>query len=381
MSKFPFHLPDIGEGLQEAEIVDWLVSLNDHVVEDQPLLSIETDKALVDIPSPVSGKLMAIYVKVGEVVAIGTLIAEFETESRVDSGAIVGRLQKTTAVQEEKQTHSIGESRLAGEPQKQSSITRASPAVRAQARRLGIDLATVKGTGKDNTISVADLQRSNQGGVSVEALSGPRRQMFTRMSKAHQQVVRATVTGFADIDSWAKDQVLLLRLIQALVAACQAEPALNCWFDSEQQQRTFHSDVNLGIAVDSKEGLFVPTLVKANQQTAEQLEQSIELLLTAVAERSITATQMQEQTITLSNFGSIGGIHAEMVVAPPQVAIVGAGSITPTPVAFENNVEIHALLPLSLTFDHRVVNGGEATRFLNTLIQSLQSPTLGEDNE
>lgn len=383
MSIYSFNLPDLGEGLIEAQLVEWLASINDHIVEDQPLLSIETDKALVEIPSPVSGTLIAVHAKPGEIVAVGRLLAEFDTATIVDSGAIVGTLAtpsslasaRTASVDPiaRKDINKPDASSIQERPQASNTSVMASPLVRARSRELGIDLNSVFATGKNGTVTLNDLDHSQNSVTKTETLKGLRRAMFQNMTMAHQQVVLATVTGTADINHWHHTDKPLVRLVNAIVKACAEEPALNCWFDSVSHRRTLHSDVHLGIATDTSGGLLVPTLHCANTLDTGQCDDALVALQQSAKMRKLRPDQLSGQTISLSNFGSIAGQFAQMIVIPPQVAIVGAGTITETPVADGGSTAIHALLPLSVTFDHRVVSGGETARFLKALITALET--------
>jgi len=212
-------------------------------------------------------------------------------------------------------------------------------------------------------------------------LRGLRRSMARNMSHARQQVAHATVTGNADIDAWDDAEDPMLRLVQAVIAACAAEPALNAWFDAGNESIRLHPQVDLGIATDTADGLLVPTLQGAEQQTAAELRVSLQSLQEACARRSLAPGQLAGQTITLSNFGAIAGEYAQMVVVPPQVAIVGAGKIQRVPVADGEDISIHARLPLSISFDHRVVSGGEAARFLKALSTALEKPETDNSEE
>jgi pyruvate dehydrogenase E2 component (dihydrolipoamide acetyltransferase) len=364
MTAWSFHLPDLGEGLKEAELVSWLVAVGDHVVEDQPLLTVETEKSLVEIPSPVAGLVMALHGSSGEILAVGTLLAEFDTEQRADSGAIVGELPGAGSPQ--------GPPVSVPDTGSPASGVKAAPAVRAEAGRRGIDLATVVPSGREGSITLADLGEQRPAALEGEPLRGLRRGMARNMSTAWQQVAHATVTGSADIEAWAPGQATLPRLVRAIVAACAAEPALNAWFHADSETRSLHSQVDLGIATDTADGLLVPTLWGAEKKTGSELDASLQYLQDACARRALSPEELGGQTITVSNFGAIAGEYAQMIVVPPQVAIVGAGRARRIPVADGDNVQLRTVVPISVSFDHRVVSGGEAARFLKALISSLE---------
>jgi pyruvate dehydrogenase E2 component (dihydrolipoamide acetyltransferase) len=363
-----FKLPDLGEGLQEAEVVAWHVEVGADVVADQPLVSVETDKAVVEVPAPWGGRVARLHAKPGDVVKIGGPLVDFETSTVTDSGVIVGALEKSDKQYKEEEEVSSGQSR--------SVKIKATPAVRALARKLGVDLAVVDASGPNETITAADVQRAadtlSQAGAP-EALRGVRLAMARKMAQSHAEVVPTTVSDDADIDAWPKGTDVTVRLIRAMAAACAAAPALNCWYDSGAQTRRIIKRIDLGIAVHTEDGLFVPIMRDVANRTDDNLRTGLEAMKRDVQARKIPPEELRGATITLSNFGVFGaGRFAALIIIPPQVAIVGAGRIEPRPVAVAGKVAVHRILPLSLTFDHRVVNGGEATAFLKALIDSLE---------
>jgi len=346
-----FLLPDLGEGLQEAEIVAWHVGEGDRVVTDQPLVSVETDKAVVDIPAPHSGRIARLLAKAGQRVAVGAALVEFAELSAPDAGAVVGSLEAPAAAQR--------------------SGVRAAPAARSLAQRLGVDLAAVPGSGPHGLVTMADVERAAGGGPSE--LSGVRRAMAQRMATAQAVVVPASIGEWADIDHWAdRHRDITLRLARAIATACTAEPALNAFFDGDRLTRRLNARINLGIATDTPDGLIVPVLENVGDREPEDLRRGLDRLKADVHARKVPPEHLRGQTITLSNFGMMTGCFAQMVVVPPQVAIVGAGRLRAQPVAVDGQVVIRRRLPLSLTFDHRAVSGGEAARFLAALIADLE---------
>ena len=367
-----FKLPDLGEGLTEAEISAWFVSVGDHVVVDQPLVAMETDKAVVDVPSPQAGQIAGLFGDVGDIVATGAVLVEFAVESgadddagaTADAGTVVGDIEVgNITVREEAIQVKAGGARL-----------KATPAVRALARKHDIDLSVVTPSGTNGTITKADIERVaallKQVGP-LEKLTGARRSMALNMAQAGGEVVPATVFDDADISDWSAGSEPMLRILRAMVVACQAEPAMNAWFDSHAVGRRLLKQIDIGIAVDSEHGLFVPVL--RNTQTLDplQLKNSLAELIEQTHDRTIASSELRGSTISLSNFGSIGGRYASPVVMPPTVAIVGAGRSRDEVVARDGKPAIRRILPLSLSFDHRAVTGGEATWFMNTMIADL----------
>ncbi len=462
-----FHLPDLGEGLPDATIVEWFVKIGDTIRLDAPLVSMETAKAVVEVPSPYSGTVRKLAGGAGDVIPTGAVLAEFELDAsapqraegqdtghhhgppaapahkgagahtpapddgdakiasdlggdlagegappkaKSDAGTVVGAMQSSDAIRSE-QAVAIGG-------------VKAMPAVRALARKLGVDLTRVRGSGGDGTVTMADVKQAAAGGTATatpagaghardgisasvdrgrapllqkqertslsaagkpmrtqppgvvatgqpEQLKGVRRNMARVMAAAHAQVVPTTLVDDADVHAWAPGEDLTARLVRAIVAAAHAVPALNAWFDGEKLMRTLHRQVDIGLAVDTDDGLFVPALRNADMLDARGVREAVKRLRTQVEDRSIAASELSGYTISLSNFGMFAGRYATPVVVPPTVAIVAAGrgrhQMTPVMGGFES----HRVLPLSLTFDHRACTGGEAARFLKTLLDDL----------
>ena len=449
-----FHLPDLGEGLPDATIVEWFVKEGDVIRLDEPLVSMETAKAVVEVPSPVSGKVVKLAGGAGDVVVTGSMLAVFEpdaslpqraegqdtghhhgpsksavgatsvanptsdaasiatdvapTEADADAGTVVGAMQSSNAVHTE-QAIAVGG-------------VKAMPAVRAMAKKLGVDLSRVRASGADGAVTMQDVKqaaadgsargtttaaparttapvaaaapvanpqrtalsatgkpmRTQPPGVSVsgqpEQLKGVRRNMARVMADAHAKVVPTTLSDDADVHAWTPGNDMTGRLVRAIVRACKTVPAMNAWFDGEKLTRTLHPHVDIGIAVDTDDGLFVPALRNADLLEAGAVRESINRLRAQVEDRSIPPSELTGYTISLSNFGMFAGRYATPVVVPPCVAIVAAGrarhQVTPVMGGFES----HKVIPLSVTFDHRACTGGEAARFLKALIDDLALP-------
>lgn len=391
-----FNLPDLGEGLPDAEIREWYVQLNDVVKADQPMVAMETAKALVDIPAPFSGKVTKLYGKTGDIIKTGQALIDIEGESStkksVDQATVVGNLQLGNAILEE--------SPLGIQPKQTSTPhkngIKATPAIRALAKKFQVNLHDCKGTGPDGQILVTDIekmlqQRSSKKTVSIskegrhisnslsplppgyEPLRGIRRVMASTMKQAQQSIVPVTLVDDADIHAWPEKTDITLRLIRAVMAACQREPRLNAWFDESQLALCQHSQIDLGIAVDAPEGLFVPVLKNVAQESAVNLRKAIDKFKLEVKNRSISPNNLLGATFVLSNVGVFAGRYATPIVIPPMVAILAVGRINEKVVSDAGNVSAHKQLPLSLSVDHRVITGGEAARFLSALIIDLQS--------
>jgi pyruvate dehydrogenase E2 component (dihydrolipoamide acetyltransferase) len=432
-----FLLPDLGEGLPDATIVEWHVKVGDRIRLDDNLVSMETAKAVVDVPSPVSGKVLALAGGPGDVIVTGQMLAEFEIDPALpqraeghatghhhapagkpaaassaprtealseDSGTVVGAMQVSDAVKSEAAVAVGG--------------IKAMPAVRAMARKLGVDLARVRASGADGVVTMDDVKRAaaNPPPASApapmptpttpraaaapaaatartalsasgkpmrtqppaasapgqpEPLRGVRRNMARVMAEAHARVAATTLVDDADLHAWQGKQDITARLVRAIVAACRAVPALNAWLDGEQLTRTLHPHVDIGIAVDTDDGLFVPALRNAHLLDAAGVRAAINRLRGEVEARTIAAGELTGYTISLSNFGMFAGRYATPVVVPPCVAIIGAGRLGHDVVAVGTALEVHRRLPISLTFDHRAATGGEAARFLRALLDDM----------
>ena len=454
MSK-KFLLPDLGEGLPDATIVEWYVKVGDVIRLDENLVSMETAKAVVDVPSPVSGKVLKLAGNAGDIVVTGSMLAEFEVDASLpqraegqDTGHHHGPVggpsgpNAPAIAAEAAPTKSADAGTVVGAMQVGDAVVaqaavavggvKAMPAVRAMARKLGVDIARVAPSGTDGTVMMDDVKRAAADGsgkrmiapvggpsgptrpaIGAEAppttaaapaapsrstlsqsgkpmrtqppgvaasgqpeqLKGLRRNMARVMADAHAQVVPTTLVDDADLHAWLGKQDITARLVRAIVAACKAVPALNAWFDGGNLTRTLHPHVDLGIAVDTDDGLFVPALRNADMLDGNGVRAAIKRLRAQVEDRSIPSSELSGYTISLSNFGMFAGRYATPVVVPPCVAIIGAGKLSHDVVAVMGGIEVHRRMPISLTFDHRAATGGEAARFLATLLDDLSQPT------
>ncbi len=363
-----FKLPDLGEGLQEAEIVQWHVKAGDAVKTDQAMVSVETAKAIVDIPAPFDGTIERLYGNPGDIAHIGAPLVGFEgVGTDAGAGTVVGQVEVGQKV--------VRESALGAAPAPAAAGIKATPAVRSLARKSNVDLAMVTPTGSDGMITAGDVQRAArvlQETGPIELLRGVRRAMAQNMMLANAEVASATIMDDADIHAWESGSRVMLRLIRAIVAGCKAEPALNAWYDSQRIGRWVVKKIDIGIAVDAADGLLVPVLRNVGERDSEEIRQNLDTLIREARARKVPPEELRGHTITLSNYGTIAGRYASPVVVPPTVAIVGAGRIRDQVVAAEGVPAVHKVLPLSLTFDHRAVSGGEAGRFLGAMMDDLK---------
>lgn len=367
-----FYLPDLGEGLAEAEIREWYIKEGDDVKVDQPMVSMETAKALVDVPAPHTGKILKLYGQAGQIVQTGAPLVEFvngDVNTTKDKGTVVGSLEESTMILD-------AEDRVMNTAQKTTTSIKAMPAVRALAQQLKVDLSAIVPSGTQGQITIDDVKRAAQSSTEPlsgqgEALHGVRRAMALVMTQSHKEVVPVTLMDDADITDLNQSDITV-AIIQAMIAGIKAEPNINAWFYGKSLERSVIKDIHIGLAVDTEEGLFVPVLKDVTKHSPTELRAMINHYKKTVRDRTLLPSELHGATITLSNFGTIAGRYANPVVVPPAVAILGCGRLREEARVYEGKIAARSILPLSLTFDHRAVTGGEATRFLATVIKFLE---------
>lgn len=379
-----FKLPDLGEGLIEAEIVEWHVKAGDTVATDQIMLAVETAKAIVEIPSPQMGIIEHTFGAIGDTVHIGEPLVEYQGEN--DSVSVVGNLSaqplKPVQLSNTKSNDSDNINTVRKRDEFSVSVgfstnsmkaINASPSVRGLASRLGVEVGHLTGTGEGGRITSDDVEKAaklNQQHGQSEKLTGVRKSMAKVMIKSHQQVVPVTLFGDAALKSGhgllKEGANITIVLAQAIAYACEQQPALNVWFDGDSLTRRLLDYVDLGIAVDTDQGLFVPVLRQVQARNEQDLSAGLAALKEAVQKRNIPAAELMGATIILSNYGSLNAVcrYGTPIVVPPMVAIVGVGAI------YESR-ENEKALPISLTFDHRCVTGGEAASFIGFIVEYL----------
>jgi len=393
-----FNLPDLGEGLAEAEIVRWHVNVGDAVTVDQPMLAVETAKAVVEVPAPFTGVVKTLHGQPGDVIATGAPLVDFETANGAglsrgaasaataptssDAGTVVGNMPTSDIELVETVHAGSTHHRTNGSSNQTGGRLRAAPAARALAKRVGVDLTTLQGTGRGGVIIVDDViahsSIGSNGATAApafpggEKLRGLRRAMSQSMSLARDNVTNCTLFDDADLHRWREGQDFTTRLLRAIAAGSQAEPALNAWYDGNTQTRRLMTRVDVGMAVDTGDGLIVPVIRDVANRTTAQLRAEIDRLKSAARDRTVTPDDLRDVTFMLSNFGMIAGRYATPIVVPPMVAILGSGRLSRDVVAADGGIEAHLRMPLSLTFDHRCVTGGEAARFLAAVLRDLE---------
>jgi pyruvate dehydrogenase E2 component (dihydrolipoamide acetyltransferase) len=369
-----FNLPDLGEGLAEAEILEWHVKVGDHLRVDQPMVSVETAKAVVEVPAPFSGIVTALHGAAGDIIATGAPLIDF------DAGTVVGTMPPTA-----EQEHLEPAANDPDRARKHDAAprVRAVPAARAAARRLRVDIAGLTGSGRGGLVTLDDVLAATaahgaygaaaaQPPAGAEPLRGARRVMAQSMSASRDEVAGSTVCDDADIHAWKRQGDYMTRLMRALVSAWRAEPALNAWFHAGSLSRTVLDYIDLAVAVDTPAGLIVPVVRGIEVKSADEMRAALAAQKQAAHEKRITPQDLRGFTLMLSNFGTLAGRYGIPRVVPPAVAILGAGKVREDAVAVDGAVLAHRRIPLSLSFDHRCITGGEACRFLAAAIADLE---------
>jgi len=392
-----FCLPDVGEGISEAEIVRWLITEGSTVNEDQDIVEIETDKAIVALPSPHAGKIVKLYHKEGDLTKVGEILVTIETDEAGQSETRAPQTDRGTVV------GSLGDEEMIELP----TPVKAIPAVRALAKKLGVDLTKIHGTGSEGKITREDVERAVQnlphevvddgeasGPIERVPLRGLRRTIAKRMHAARQRVSDVTIWEDADITDLdrirskekevaAQKGIKLTYLpyvIQATLDALRAHPYLNSTLDDEREEILLKKFYNIGIAVDTADGLMVFAIKRADRKSLLELAQEISTLAEKARTRRLELSELRGSTFTITNYGVIGATYGTPIINYPEVGILGIGRIQDRPVVDDGGIAIHKIMPLSLVFDHRVVDGVEAARFLNVIIDRLEDPqpTLAE---
>ncbi|MFQ5541279.1 MAG: dihydrolipoamide acetyltransferase family protein [Candidatus Binatia bacterium] len=388
-----FNFSDVGEGITEGEIIRWLVKEGEWIKEDQDLVDVETDKALVTIPSPYAGKVLKLHGAEGDLIKVGQVLASIEKDGEPsatkgarekDAGTVVGALEEA-------------------EETVPPSPVQAIPSVRTLAKELQVDLTKVKGSGPGGRITKEDVETAAgkapakagratdpYGPVEKAPLRGMRRTIAKHMAEASKRVADVTILEDADITDLekvrAKERKLaeqkgvkltyLPFVIKAVTPALKVHPYLNATLDDELEQIVLKKYYNIGIAVDTPEGLMVFSISEADQKTILDLAGEIGDLAEKARSRKIDLAKLKGSTFTVTNYGVIGASYGTPIINYPEVAILGIGKIEPKPVVKSGKIVIRKIMPLSLVFDHRIIDGVEAARFLNEVIRFLEDPDL-----
>lgn len=432
MAIFQFKLPDIGEGIHEGEIVKWHIKPGDSVEEDQIIMDVQNDKAVVEIPSPVSGKVIDIKVSEGTVAIVGDVLVTFEVEDAVDQpveekvecavgGAVAAQVEKASLDTPMAANQATVVANAAA-PSKQKVL--ATPSVRKLAREKGIFLIEVKGTGRNGRITREDLENFVSGGTKPSLpsqpeeqkvdtpaaapvittapvlagdrleervpLKGVRKVIANAMVKSMYTAPHVTIMDEVDVTELValrqKAKPLAERkgvkltylpfIVKALVAANRQFPVMNASIDDEKSEIIYKKYYNIGIATDTDNGLMVPVVADADRKNIWTIASEIKDLATRGREGKLTSQELKGSTVTITNIGSAGGMFFTPVINYPEVAILGTGRISKKPVVKNGEITIAPVMALSLSFDHRLIDGATAQNFVNYIKQLLEDPQL-----
>ncbi len=417
--RYIFKFPDIGEGLTEGIIIEWYVDKGTAVKVGQPLVKMETDKVVTDIPSPREGAIAARYGKVGETIHVGEVLVEIEIAGEAAAEAPAPEVEAI----EEKGAGVVGELEVASNnaylpasdegtearPAAAASASRkvlATPVARAMAREMNIDINRITGTGPAGRVMKSDIQRFHAPSFTTEsapahvATTAPaelveikpmtqiRKSIAKNMLRSKQSTAHMTLFEEPEVsalieararykEEYKKDDLNLTYLpfiIKAVVAALKRHPELNAEMDFEKGNIIYKNYYNIGIAVSTEEGLVVPVVRNADKLTIRELSRVVAEIAVKSRERKLTLDDMKDGTFTITNYGALGGWFGVPVINYPQVGILGIGRINQQPVVVKGEVKVGNVMPLSLSVDHRMVDGAEATEFLNDVAAGIADP-------
>jgi pyruvate/2-oxoglutarate dehydrogenase complex dihydrolipoamide acyltransferase (E2) component len=357
---YEFKLPDLGEGLTEGEIAKWLVAEGDEIEEDAPLVEIQTDKTTVEIPSPAAGKVARILVAEGDVVPVGTVLV------------VIG----DGPVPEASSTPSQAEAPPEAAPAREVERVQATPLVRKIAQELGVDLASVSPTGPGGRVTESDV-RSAAGSSLLptgvgrrEKVRGVRRQIVEHLTRAHHEVPAVTYVEECDFSN-VELNLLLPTVLKATAEALQEFPELNARLEGDEI--VYLDRYDLGVAVQTDQGLLVPVVRDCDTRDLEQLRADVDALAERARAGTLTAEELRGSTFTLTSAGKLAGLFVTPLVNHPEVGILGVHRIGPRAVVRDGEVVFRPVGNISVTFDHRVVDGARAAAFTLAVIDRLQA--------
>ena len=424
--RYIFNFPDIGEGLEEGTILEWYVVKGQAIKAGQALVNMETDKIVTDIPSPKAGTIVEIYGSVGETIRVGSPLVEIEIEGVFGAEAVAEAKEPIQTEAIEEAAGVVGTMELAGKnaylaasdegsskpktDDRPAVKVQATPLARAMARDMNVDINKVIGSGPSGRVTKEDLEnyKPSKGqqpviistdsiaptlsadSVTYEPLSQIRKTIAKNMLHSKQNTAHMTLFDEVEITdliqvrekikkTFAEKNIKITYLsfiVKATVLALKQHRQLNSQIDLENDRMIYKNRFNIGIAVDTPEGLVVPVIKNADGLSIMQIAQKITELSDKARDRKLSLDDMKEGTFTLTNYGSIGGIYATPVINFPQAGILGIGRIVNKPVVKDQVVVPGNVLPLSLSVDHRIVDGGEASRFMNQIMEYLSNPVV-----
>ena len=417
--RYIFKFPDIGEGLTEGIIIEWYVDKGNAVKVGQPLVKMETDKVVTDIPSPREGVVAARYGKVGETIHVGETLVEIDM-----AGEAAAEAQKTESeMVDEKGAGVVGTIEVASnnaflpasdegtevKPAAASAVPRkvlATPVARAMAREMNLDINQVRGTGPAGRVMKSDIQNFHAAApvpkttaaqasrpvsgelIEITPMSQIRKSIAKNMLRSKQSTAHMTLFDEPEVsalvaarakfkDEYKKEEISLTYLpfvIKAVVAALKRHRELNAEMDFEKGNIIYKNYYNIGIAVSTPEGLVVPVIRDADKLSIKELSKAVAEIAAKARDRKLTLDDMKDGTFTITNYGALGGWFGVPVINYPQVGILGIGRINQKPVVVNGEIKVGNVMPLSLSVDHRMVDGAEATEFLNDVAAGVGDP-------
>lgn len=391
-----FKFPDVGEGITEGNIVKWHVKEGDYVKADQTLVEVETEKAIVEIPSPVEGTILKLNGKVGDTIPVGMVIVVIGEKGE----SVTTKTGKRKEIP--KQEGKVVSKNI---PVTQSASVLATPAIRKLAADMGVDLSKIKGSGPDGRIVEDDLKAVPKKApkVTFEKYGQILKIPMTAVRKAisdHMKLSKYTAPHSTLMDEIDATYLVGLRnkkkaeaekkgikltylpfIIKALIKAIKRHPYINASIDEDEQQIVVKSYYNIGVAVQTAYGLFVPVVKNADKKDIFAIAKEIEELSQKAKDRKLSVDEMKGGSITISNYGSIGTMFGVPIINYPEVAILGLGKMQEKPVVIDKKIEIRTILPISVSFDHRVIDGGEAAKFMSEFSTNLQEDMTIDEEE
>ncbi len=409
MGHFVFKLPDIGEGIAESEIAQWHVAVGDTVSEDQPLVDMLTDKAAVELPSPVSGRVLALHGQVGDRIAVGALLVTLAVEGEpAEVASAAGTGIATAQITLAAPVAAGGVEALA--TLRGAATVAASPATRKRARELGVDIAEVAASGPSGRVLREDVERhavpasalhaleksgataqlaAEDEGVDQVRIIGLRRKIAEGMQRAAQRIPHFAYIEEIDVTELESLRrklnerypdrarlTLLPLLIQALIRTVPAFPQINATFDDEAGIVTRHRALHVGIATQMPSGLVVPVVRHAQRLDLWGRAGEIKRLADIARAGKATRQQLSGSTITITSLGALGGLATTPVINAPEVAIIGVNKMVERPVVRAGQVVVRTMMNLSSSFDHRIVDGVDAAEFIQRIKALLETPAL-----
>ncbi|WP_053826092.1 dihydrolipoamide acetyltransferase family protein [Lascolabacillus massiliensis] len=430
--KFTFNFPDLGEGLEEGTIMEWYVKPGQQVKMGDSIVQMETDKVVADIPSPKNGVITDLFGEVGDVIKVGSPLVIIQIEGEVSEQTTEDEKITTEAVSESDDDAGsvVGTIEVAGKNdimapsdegekdiEEKTSVSRkalATPVARAMAKQMGIDINQIPGSGPSGRVKKEDILNFKSTGLDIKPESDIIKKPFTpdeslkqtagdvtykpltqirktiaknmlqsKHNAAHMSVFEEVeISGLMEVRSRYKQRfadkgvklTYLPFIVKAVAQALKHHPQLNSQIDTENNRMIYRNRYHIGIAVDAPDGLVVPVIRDADKLSIFQIASQIGELANKARTRKLTLEDLKDGCFSITSFGSFGGIYATPVLNYPQAGILGIGRILKTPVVKDDEIVIGNIMPLSLTVDHRVVDGGETTRFIYKVMEYLTDP-------